>query len=210
LSVSSALPETQRRILVRFEDLLRSRAVDMGLIAERDRGRIRERHIEDSLRALACIQMGDREIVDLGSGAGLPGLPVAIAMPDREVTVVESRRKRAAFLELAVDELELTNVSVHAGRAEEVTAQADVCLARALAPPLEAWVLAGKILAPGGRLVYFAGRDWDLKASHDALRRAGAFAEICAPKQFTWQGPLVIIGRFSSTDGSQSYEPKHF
>jgi 16S rRNA (guanine527-N7)-methyltransferase len=179
----------------------------MGLIAARDRERIRQRHIEDSLRALTCIRGEDRQIVDLGSGAGLPGIPLAIALPDRSFVLIEARRRRAAFLELAVEETGLHNVRVQMGQAEDVSGRANLCLARAFAPAPNAWRVARRLLLPGGRLVYFAGRDWtgpggELEATHVSV-------EICAPRQFTWQGPLVIMGRLSSTDGSQHHEPKH-
>jgi 16S rRNA (guanine527-N7)-methyltransferase len=189
--------------------LLRSRAVDLGLIAEGDRERIRERHIEDSLRALKCIGTGDRLVVDLGAGAGLPGVPLAIALPSVAFVLVEARRRRGAFLEMVVAELSLHNVTVEVGRAEAMDLRADLCVARAFAPLEASWRAAERLLRPDGRLVYFAGATWT-QAGHDSeLRDAGVAMEICAPKQFTWQGPLVIMGRFSSTDGSQDHGPQH-
>lgn len=181
----------------------------MGLIAAGDRDRLRQRHIDDSLRALGCIRQQDLQVVDLGSGAGLPGIPLAIAMPDRAFILVESRRRRAAFLELVVDDLGLANVSVLAARAEEMAVRADCCMARAFAPAASAWRVADRILVPGGRLIYFAGRRWDMASAGDLRRIVAVSAEICVPKLFTWQGPLVIMTRFSPTDWSQDHEPTH-
>jgi 16S rRNA (guanine527-N7)-methyltransferase len=184
--------------------LLRTRGVELGLIAEGDRGRIRERHIEDSLRALACVGADDHLVVDMGSGAGLPGVPLAIALPSVAFVLVEARRRRGAFLEMVAAELPLRNVTVEVGRAEDLGIQADLCVARAFAPLPASWRIAGPLLRPGGRLLYFAGATWAESGDREELRVAGVALEICAPKQFTWQGPLVIMGGFSSTEGISS------
>ena len=181
----------------------------MGLVAEGDRERIRERHIEDSLRALDCIGVSDRRVADLGSGAGLPGVPLAIALPSVEFVLVEARRRRGAFLEMVVATLRLQNVSVQVGRVEDLDLRVDLCVARAFAPLQASWRSAERLLGPGGRLVYFAGASWTRASHRVELLSAGVAVDICAPKQFTWQGPLVIMGGFSSTDGSQDHGPKH-
>jgi 16S rRNA (guanine527-N7)-methyltransferase len=138
-----------------FETLLRDRALPMGLVAESDRDRLLERHILDCLRAAAAVGESDRLAYDLGSGAGLPGVVVAVARPLLLVTLVEPRRSRAAFLELAVERLALENARVHVGRIEDLVEPVDLCFSRAFAPPAVAWELALPRLRPGGRLVYF-------------------------------------------------------
>ncbi|MEX2202492.1 MAG: 16S rRNA (guanine(527)-N(7))-methyltransferase RsmG [Actinomycetota bacterium] len=143
--------------LERFEELLRERALPAGLVAAADAGRLRERHILDSLRAVRALRPGDGRALDLGSGAGLPGVVVAIARPTLQVVLVEPRRARVAFLELAVEHLRLPNVSVLAARIEDVDEQVDLCFSRAFAPLPEAWRAAAPRLREGGRLVYFAG-----------------------------------------------------
>jgi 16S rRNA (guanine527-N7)-methyltransferase len=142
--------------LRRFEELLADRAVPLGAISRSDSARIRERHTLDSLRAVPVVD-GVEEAADLGSGAGLPGLVVAIALPRVRMLLIERRPQRAAFLELAVEELGLPNAAVVAGRVEDASGDVDVALARAFAPIDEAWARALGILRPGGRLVYFAG-----------------------------------------------------
>ena len=144
--------------LRRFEELLVDRAAPLGAISRSDAARIRERHTLDSLRAVPVVEGAD-EAADLGSGAGLPGVVVAIALPRVRMLLIERRRQRVAFLELAVEDLGLSNAAVVAGRVEDVTDQVDVALARAFAPVEEAWALARGILRPGGRLVYFAGAE---------------------------------------------------
>lgn len=149
--------EVAERLLA-FEELLRERALPAGLIARGDAARLRERHILDSLRAVAAVEPTDRTAADLGSGAGLPGVVVAAARPELRVALVERRRGRAAFLELAVERLSLGNVEVVAADIQQVDLRVDLCFARALAPLSETWRLAAPLLAPGGRLVYFAGK----------------------------------------------------
>ena len=158
------LDPSQISRLRRFEELLVDRAVPLGAISRSDSARIRERHTLDSLRAVPIVEGAD-EAADLGSGAGLPGVVVAIALPRVRMLLIERRPQRAAFLELAVEELGLSNAAVVAGRVEDVTGEVDVALARAFAPLDEAWARARGILRPGGRLVYFAGRrDGDPRA----------------------------------------------
>ena len=152
-------------LLQRYEDLLRERAVPLGMISRADAPLLRPRHIDDSLRAMDAFREGDARAYDIGSGAGLPGLVLAIALPDRRFTLIEPRARRAAFLELAVERLELPNVEVVAAPVEEVARRvragdlpsADLATARAFAPLERAWPAARSLLGPGGRLVYFAG-----------------------------------------------------
>ncbi|MGZ5352264.1 MAG: 16S rRNA (guanine(527)-N(7))-methyltransferase RsmG [Actinomycetota bacterium] len=151
------LPEDGVRRLEMFETLLLERAVPLGMVAMSDAGRIRLRHVGDSLRAVAALRPPDRLAYDVGSGAGLPGIVVAISRPDLAVSLVEPRRTRVAFLELAVEALGLENVSVVEARIEDLTESADVCFARAFAPQAAAWRAVRRLLRQGGRLVYFAG-----------------------------------------------------
>ena len=127
--------------LRRFEELLADRAIPLGAISRSDSARIRERHTLDSLRAVPVVE-GVDEAADLGSGAGLPGVVVAIALPRVRMLLIERRPQRAAFLELAVEDLGLSNAAVVAGRVEDVPGDVDVALARAFAPIDEAWARA--------------------------------------------------------------------
>jgi len=155
-SIGVALEPSQVARLLRFEDLLLERAIPLGAVAKSDAGRFRDRHTLDCLRAAPVVE-GAQVAADLGSGAGLPGVVVAIALPLVRVLLIERRPKRAAFLEWTVEELGLSNTTVIVGRVEDVTDRVDVGLARAFAPLEEAWRRAEAMLRPGGRLVYFAG-----------------------------------------------------
>jgi 16S rRNA (guanine527-N7)-methyltransferase len=154
------LSHGQGERLLRFEGLLLERAVPLGFMAEADASRIRTRHILDCLRAALAVRTADRTAVDLGTGPGLPGVVVGIAVPSLKLTLVDARRRRAAFVELVVETLGLPNTAVHHGRAEDVRGPVDLCFARAFAPLPAAWEVARPLLGPGGRLVYFAGEEF--------------------------------------------------
>ncbi|HEU4355786.1 MAG TPA: RsmG family class I SAM-dependent methyltransferase [Actinomycetota bacterium] len=173
-----------------FEDLLRERAIPAGLIAEADAGRVRTRHVLDCLRAAVAVGDWDRDAYDLGSGAGLPGMVVAIARPMLSVGLVESRARRAAFLELAIERLGLANAHVLHGRIEDLVEPVAVCFARALASLPRAWELAEPRLRPGGRLVFFAGRQALIPE-----RLAGRTLEVGPAPVLERGGPLVIMAR---------------
>lgn len=174
-----------------FEGLLADRAVSLGLIGEADLPRLRERHVLDCLRAAAVVVASDRSAVDLGSGAGLPGIVVAIACPSLAVTLVESRRGRAAFLELATERLELANATVEPSRVEAVSGSFDLCFARAFADLRTSWRLAERLLHPNGRLVYFGGSTFD--PSH--IVPEGMDVLILPGPSVASAGPLVIMSR---------------
>lgn len=184
------LTATAAEQLAEYEWLLRDQAVPRGLVARSDAPRLRERHILDCMRAGAVIAASDRSAYDLGSGAGLPGIVVAIVCPMLQVQLVEARRARVAFLELAVERLGLPNCVVRAARVQDLREPVDVCLARALAPIDEVWRLAQGLLAPGGRVVYFAGRGSDDVAAVDAGR-----IEVVPSTVLESSGPLVIMAR---------------
>lgn len=186
------LPELAARKLLHLELLLRERAIPAGMVAAGDADRLRGRHVLDCLRAAAVVEDDDTEAVDLGSGAGLPGLVIAIAVPRLAVTLVERRRRRAGFCEFAADRLDLANVRVIAASIEDVKGPGtDVCFARALAPLEEAWRLAEPLLREGGRLVYFAGQ-----GTRGPFTAPGArcLSTVDAPV-LAGSGPLVIMGR---------------
>ncbi|MEX0743211.1 MAG: 16S rRNA (guanine(527)-N(7))-methyltransferase RsmG [Actinomycetota bacterium] len=185
------LSEEASSELRRFEELLRERALPTGLVATADAGRLWERHILDSLRAVRAVRPGDVRALDLGSGAGLPGVVVAIARPSLRVVLVEPRRARVAFLELAVEHLRLSNVSVLAARIEDVDEQVDLCFSRAFAPLPRAWRVAAPRLRQGGRLVYFAGAG----AGPPETPSDASAVEVLESPLLESSGPLFIMTR---------------
>ena len=191
-SLVEALSQDQRDSLRRYEALLQTNAVPMGLVSKRDAGRIWERHILDSLRALEPMRPTDRVVADLGSGAGLPGIPIAIARPDARVLLIEARERRAAFLELAVEHLALGNAEPLILNVRDALLSVDLCLARAFGSASESWKAAEPLLAPGGALLYWAGRSWPDTRLADAV---GVRAEICGLASQDGEGPLVMMAR---------------
>lgn len=182
------LDRRARTRLETFTELLREVAVPRGFVAPSDASRLWERHVADSLRAVPHLA-GRKTVADLGSGAGLPGIPVAIVLTGTRVILVEPLRRRAAFLELAIERLGLANAAVAVSRAEELRERVDACVARALAPLERAWTLARPLLRPGGRLVHFAGVGSEVPAEiAGAARVAVDRARVLASA-----GPLVII-----------------
>jgi 16S rRNA (guanine527-N7)-methyltransferase len=186
-----ALPAGAEERLEAFEAMLGDRGIALGLVARSDAHRLRERHIVDCLRAVAVIGEGDELAYDIGSGAGLPGVVLAVARPSLRVRLVEPRRKRAAFLEWVTEGLALENAAVVAGRIEEQREQADLCFARAFAPLPEAWEVARPLLRPGGRLVHFSGVGSDAVVDPSGAGRV----EVLTTPLLASAGPLTIMTR---------------
>jgi 16S rRNA (guanine527-N7)-methyltransferase len=112
--------------------------------------------LDDSLRAVEVVAAFAGRIVDVGSGGGAPGIPLAAALPDREVTLLESSRRKCAFLERWA--LEFPNAEVVCGRAEEQPVDSwGVAVAKALAPPPVAAEWCLPLVAPEGAAVLFVG-----------------------------------------------------
>jgi 16S rRNA (guanine527-N7)-methyltransferase len=132
-----------------------------GLTSLRDRDEARRVLIEDSLRGVELVRALDGPIVDVGSGGGAPGIPLAVALPDREVTLLEAEERKAGFLRGW--EARLPNVRVVRGRAEEQQTDVfGVALAKALAqPPVAAeWCLP--LVGEGGAVVLWIGPSADI------------------------------------------------
>jgi 16S rRNA (guanine527-N7)-methyltransferase len=181
-------------LLETYERLLADRGVGLGVIAEGDRERLWDRHIMDSLRGAPCISAG-ATVADLGAGAGLPGIPIAIARPDLTIHLIEARSRRVAFLELAVERLSLSNARVVGVRIEDAAIRVDGCLARALADPERAWRLASGVLSSeGGFLLYWAGRSWDVTA-HRGLAAMRLSIQVCSQPSQVWPGSVVKMAR---------------
>ena len=116
----------------------------------------REVLLEDSLRAVEVVRRFPGPIVDVGSGGGAPGIPLAHALPERDVTLLEATRRKCDFLELWAREL--PNARVVCGRAEEQPLEAwGVAVAKALAPPPVAAEWCLPLVGSGGAAVIFVG-----------------------------------------------------
>lgn len=119
-----------------------------NLTAVRDPSEMVTRHVLDSLSVTPFVT--GESLVDVGSGAGLPGIPLAILAPEREILLIDSNGKKASFLREAARTLGLARVRVEAQRVEKVRGQFDCVTARAFASLSEMLTLGGHLLAPGG------------------------------------------------------------
>ncbi|MBR0681780.1 16S rRNA (guanine(527)-N(7))-methyltransferase RsmG [Roseomonas eburnea] len=145
-------------LLAAYRDLLLRWNATINLVAAKTAADIDRRHIADSLQLLPLLPT-EGPIADLGSGAGLPGLVLAAAMPEREIHLVESDKRKAAFLIEAAGTLKLTKVKVHATRIEQAALPPLAAVtARALAPLAALLVHAAEFLAPGGIAIFPKGR----------------------------------------------------
>ncbi len=187
-------------LAVRYAQLLAGTAVERGLIGPREAPRLWERHLLNCAGLTELLEPG-QQVLDAGSGAGLPGIVIALRRSDVEVVLIEPLLRRATFLAEAVDELGLTHVSVRRARVEELAGklEADVVAARAVAPldRLAAWTLP--LLRAGGRLLAMKGdqADAELAAGRPALRRAGAqsaaVVTVGRPEDLTEARVVVVV-----------------
>jgi 16S rRNA (guanine527-N7)-methyltransferase len=144
----------------RYVALLAGPGLEQGVVGPRELPRLWDRHVLNSA-AVGEVLPADATVVDVGSGAGLPGIPLALARPDLTITLLEPMARRVAWLERAVAELDLA-VTVVRGRAEERETrrrcgESDVVTARAVAPlgRLATWTLP--LVRPGGTLAAMKG-----------------------------------------------------
>ena len=148
-------------------------------------------HVEESLAAAELVRRFDGPVVDVGSGGGAPGIPLAAALPDREVTLLEANARKCVFLEQTARAF--PNVRVVRGRAEEQeTDQYGVAVAKALAaPPVAAeWCLP--LVAPGGAAILFIGPRADLAA----VERVAEQLASGAPEQ---HGGMLVVRKLGPT-----------
>ena len=170
----------ERLFLARqYADLLAGPGVERGLIGPREVDRLWDRHILNSAAVGELIEP-DARVLDIGSGAGLPGLPLAIARPDLSVTLVEPMLRRSDFLAEAVAALGL-DVAVFRGRAEDPSARkelgsADVATSRAVADLLKLARWSLPLLRPGGRMLALKGEraESEVAEHRQAIARLGA------------------------------------
>jgi 16S rRNA (guanine527-N7)-methyltransferase len=143
-----------------------------GLTSIRDLDEARRVHLDESLAAVDAVRRFGGAIVDVGSGGGAPGIPLAAAMPKREVTLLEANGRKCAFLRNVAREF--PNVSVLQGRAEEQeTDRFGIAVAKALAPPPVAAEWCLPLVAPGGAVILFVGPSADSDAVSRVSEKLG-------------------------------------
>ena len=136
--------------------ILATTAVERGLIGPREVDRIWDRHIFNSLPLITLMPEG-ATVIDIGSGAGLPGIVLGLARPDLQITLLEPLERRANFLSEVITQLGLTNLEVVRGRAEQHKSRYQLVTARAVAPLPKLMQISWRLIAPGGKLLALKG-----------------------------------------------------
>ncbi len=210
-AIGITLDSSQLTLFVRYFELLDEWGKKMNLTSIRGEDQVEQQLFIRSLRVLAPAGgfastrewFSGRELIDVGSGAGIPGIPIKLALPDTRVTLLEARSRKCEFLRHVVDELGLTGVSVYHGRAEdgghdrELRERFDIATARAVAklPSLAELVLP--FVSLGGVAVLPKGPDGDAVLSE---------AEAARPAVEAMGGAESIIHR---VDGPGSAPADH-
>ena len=157
----------------RYAEILATWGIERGLIGPKEGDRIWERHIANCIPITTLIEEG-ASLLDIGSGAGLPGIVIALARPDLKVTLLEPLQRRFDFLSAVVAELKL-DIAVARGRAENFRGSFQVVTARAVAPLPKLLTVSWHLVAPGGAVLAMKG---------EAAQEELAEAEVEARKVF--------------------------
>ncbi|HWS28831.1 MAG TPA: 16S rRNA (guanine(527)-N(7))-methyltransferase RsmG [Clostridia bacterium] len=187
LSVKAALPslrDEQRQKLCAFYDMLVDWNTRMNLTAITAPAEVAQKHFADSVLPERLLKK-DANVIDVGTGAGFPGIPLLIARPDLKLTLMDALQKRVTFLEAVCKELGLNALCVHA-RAEEAgkkplyRARFDAALSRAVASASELTELTVPFLKENGVSLMYKGpqADEELKAAENALRQLGSRGKV--------------------------------
>ncbi len=178
-----------------FATILEDEGETRGLIGPRELERLWERHILNSAAVVPFL--GPGRIVDVGSGAGLPGIIIAAMLPERDVLLVEPMERRVAWLEEAASAIGLDNVTVVRGRAEEITGTvtADALTARAVASidKLVKWCLP--LLSETGHMALLKGRTAadEIERAKYVLRKARLSAEVLTAPTLAGLDPTTVV-----------------
>jgi len=191
-----AFTDDQCDALLGYVELLVKWNRVINLTAVRDPQQMVRRHILDSLSVHEHINSST--LIDVGAGAGLPGIPLAILKPHMNVTLIDSVAKKTRFIQQAALALKLNNVTVLHSRVEDVEKQAQLVIARAFAAPEKLAALTSHLLQPGGRLLAMVGQ----MPERELLENISGFSPILTAKltipDETAARNIVILQRDSS------------
>jgi 16S rRNA (guanine527-N7)-methyltransferase len=192
---------TQYPLVSRYVDILTSIAVDWGLIGPREAARVWDRHILNSA-ALSGLIAPHSSVADVGSGAGLPGIPLALLRSDLQVTLIEPLLRRSTFLTETIEKLTIADrVQVVRARAEDHSGSYDVVVARAVAPldRLIGW--CNPLRAAGGVVLALKGESApdEVAAAGQRLEAAHLHAEILTVRAHPDAEPATVV-RVTSDD----------
>lgn len=185
-----------REAIERYVDILRTRGIEWGLLGPREGDRIFSRHVLNSVAVESLIPRGV-DVVDVGSGAGLPGIPLAIVRPDLHVTLLEPLLRRVTFLEQSLHELGLADrIEVVRGRAEELRKRHfDVVTCRAVAPLERLLGWTAPLFLPDGELLALKGSSAadEIDDAARALDRRRLTAEVLQVRASAAAEPTSVV-----------------
>ncbi len=161
------LDGAQLRLLQQFHDWLAAEAIPAGALGPAETERLHDRHMADSLLFAVGLPTQPTRVLDLGSGAGLPGIPLAVMLPDTEFCLLDRARGRVDLMRRAVRILGLENVQVEQGEIERLGEQESAIVSRATLPPARARAQLEPLLAPGG--TGLLGGSWTTRPDFDGF-----------------------------------------
>jgi 16S rRNA (guanine527-N7)-methyltransferase len=195
VAVADELFGSASSVIKQYVDILRTDGVARGLIGPRETDRLWDRHILNSA-AIAGLTRADAEVVDVGSGAGLPGIPLAVLRPDLRVTLLEPLLRRVTFLSETLDRLALGDrVRVVRDRAEEHSEQYDVVVARAVAPLGRLVQWCGPLRRPDGVILALKGRSAaaEIAEAGAVLAQSGLVVEQLSVRAHPSAEPATVV-----------------
>lgn len=178
-----------------YVSMLFARGTEWGLIGPRERGRLWTRHVLNSVAVASLLPEGVH-LVDVGSGAGLPGIPLALARPDLGITLLEPLQRRAEFLELAVDELGLLErVRVVRSRAEQHHDTYEVVTGRAVGSLQKLIPWCAPLMDEDGEMVLLKGASApaEVTAAQQQLRQARLSADVLSVRAHPSSDPTTAV-----------------
>lgn len=184
----SPLNNTRLQLLITFRDWLVSEAIPAGGLGPHEGPKIDRRHISDSLLFARLLPVDTEEVVDLGSGVGLPGIPLAILRPETRFLLIDRSQRRVDLMNRAVRVLGLSNVAVVLQQIEQSEGENNFLVSRATVPPQRAFGLFGGLLATGGTALL--GGSWTTEPRHQDWETVDVGSEVL--DQAVW---LLIMRR---------------
>ena len=205
-SLGLALPESSRDALCRFGQAVIKQNEVMNLTAITEPSQVAKLHLLDSLTLLTCADLNGKKLIDVGCGAGFPGVPLAIGCPNAEITLLDSLGKRMHWLESVLPELSVSNAECITARAEEAVAdrreQYDFATSRAVARLNILLELTAPYVKVGGAVLAMKGaaaRE-ELKECSSAMKKLGLKLE--EVREFEIDGashPVIILRKVAPT-----------
>ena len=192
--VARALYQNHYPAICKYVDILASTGIEWGVIGPREVDRLWERHVLNGA-ALADLLPQGSTVVDVGSGAGIPGIPLAVLRPDLQMTLLEPLLRRFNFLTQTVENLGITNTEVLRGRAEDHLARYDVVTARALAPLGRLVEWCDPLRGTGGEILALKGRSAgdELAAAAPVLARLRLTGQVLTVRAHQDAEPATVV-----------------